>query len=277
MSQTRIGWLASYPRSGNTWLRLALEALIDGHVPDINEKRIRAPIARYSEFDELLGVESSELTDAEVRDARPAFHRAIVESADGPLILRKAHEIFWRTSRGEPAFPADVSLGAVYIVRDPRDVAVSFAAFRGTSIDEAIAFMANPDAAIAVNSDRMRSQFEQPLGTWSHHTESWLTQAEMPIYLLRYEDMLASPAERLARVARFLGLPPAGAGDAAEATRFEILRAQEEERGFDERPGTTKRFFRQGRAGNWRGVLTAEQLSRILRDHAPAMERLGYL
>jgi len=236
-----------------------------------------APMAGHAEFDELLGVESSELSEAEIRDARPSLHKAIAESFAGPLILRKVHDLAWRTSRGERAFPPDISLGAVYMVRDPRDVAVSLSAFLGVSIGEVIAFMANPCAAMAARNDGMKYQFEQPLGTWSRHGASWLDEAGMPVHLLRYEDMLAAPAERLARVAQFLGLPSERAEAAAGATRFEILRAQEEAHGFDERPRTAERFFRQGRAGSWRDALSPAQRGRIERDHGEAMERFDYV
>ncbi len=276
MSAPRYVWLVSYPRSGNTWLRLALEALIEGAAPQINRKRLGTPVTHRAEFDEILCVESSELTDSEIEQARPDLYRALAATQAKDPILRKVHDRFWRTSGGQPAFPGDISRGAVYLARDPRDIALSLASFWAKSVDWAIDFMADPNTAIARPERGMLDQFQQPLGTWSDHVASWMDDAPMPIHLLRYEDMLAEPSKRLAEAARFAGLDSARAEFAASATSFDELRRQEDAEGFVERPSTAVRFFRQGKAGAWRQWLTSTQSGRIERDHGPVMQRLGY-
>lgn len=277
MTNARFAWLVSYPRSGNTWLRLALEALIEDRPIDFKRRRLRTGVANRSEFDDAFAVASSELSQEEIEAALPALHRALAKEFEGPCILRKVHDRYRHTSRGEPLFPPELSLGAVYIARDPRDVAISLAAFRGVTIDETIAIMADPAAVMSAYGDGLKPQFEQPMGTWSSHVASWLNGSGMRVHLLRYEDMLSEPQARLADVAGFLGLPTDALTRAVEATRFDVLRAREDETGFNERPPTAARFFRQGRAGAWREVLTAEQCARIEETHGAAMARLGYL
>jgi|GEM_PF-2595536 len=110
-------------------------------------------------------------------------------------------------------FPPGVSRGAVYIVRDPRDVAVSYAHFMGAGMDETIRRMG--DTATALPNRFNLLQFPQPLGTWSEHVVSWLDDSGMPVHLVRYEDLLAEPATELAKVAVFLGVSP----DAASGRR----------------------------------------------------------
>ena len=213
-------------------------------------------------------------------DAQPALHAAILSYASQPLVLRKVHDCFWRTSSGDAIFDASVSRGAIYLVRDPRDVSVSWAHHRGATLDRIIEKMADPAVVIAGDPGRLWTQLPQPLGTWSGHISSWLDGAHMPTLVLRYEDLLADPHGCLAVAARHLGI----ATDvhmierAVETTRFDVLRAQEEAWGFRERrPGSTAPFFRRGVAGDWRNWLSAAQEASLVYGHRAAMARFGYL
>jgi aryl sulfotransferase len=123
----------------------------------------------------------------------------------------------------------------------------------------------------------LRSQFQQPLGTWSQHVTSWLDEAGLPLCLLRYEDMLAAPVDHLTRVARFLGMPTENAAAAIKAVQFGRLQELEKLHGFRERPNTAPRFFVRGRAGAWKDILSGEQQRRLEHDHGHIMSRLGYL
>jgi len=275
-----IGWIISYPKSGNTWLRLMLLSLMQGGAAvDINGIGNEAGLANHVEMDELLVVESSELFPNEQVAAQPDLNMAIAAETGPGLKLRKVHDRYWRTPEGVAVFPASASRGAVYLVRDPRDVAISLSHHRGITVDSAIAAMADPTATLSESIDRQRRQLAQPLGDWSSHVRSWMEQLDIPLLLLRYEDLLADPTQGLRSVAGHLGIAhDAGAAQAAvDATRFEGLRAQEQAHGFGERkPGSTAPFFREGSAGGWRRDLTSEQAARILMDHGETMRQLGY-
>jgi len=281
VSGARFGWLASYPKSGNTWLRLMLSSLQARGAPvDINALGTAGGVVTHAEMDELLGIESSELTSAEIADALPALHAALAASSDASPILRKLHDRFWRTSAGRSPFVPHLSLGAVYLLRDPRDIALSYAHHRGCTIDEVTALMADESATLAAAERGMKEQLPQPLGSWSSHVVSWLDQDEIPVLAIRYEDLRRDPARHLAAVAAHLAMAceEHALEGAVAATRFEILRAQEEARGFAERrPGATGPFFREGRAGGWRDRLTRDQADRIVAIHGPVMARFGYL
>lgn len=275
-----IGWIVSYPKSGNTWLRLMLSSLMEGGIPvDINRIGGDFGVASHMELDELLVVESSELFADERVAAQPSLNAAIATDTGQGLVLRKVHDRYWRTPAGEAAFPAPVSRCAVYMVRDPRDVAVSFAHHRGSPVDRIIEMMVDRSAMLSVSEDRQRRQLEQPLGDWSGHVLSWLDQPDIPVMLLRYEDLAADPERWLRAVADHLGIATdeRTVTAAVAAARFDVLRAQEQERGFKERQvGSTAPFFRQGTAGDWRRRLTPEQAARIEADHRLVMDRLGY-
>lgn len=284
MTTAKFGWLASYPKSGNTWLRMMLVSLQEGsQTIDINHLHgpgFGAGIGSYAEMDELFGIESSELMPAEIDALRPAFHAAVIANSDRDLMLRKVHDRYWLNHEGQAVFPARLSRGAIYLIRDPRDVAVSYAHHRGIGFDRVIDFMADPAATLADSKDRAKYQLPQQLGTWSDHVTSWIDQQELPVLVIRYEDLVADPALQLALIAKHLGMAAftATIDAAVKATRFDVLQAQENSSGFRERrPGSTTLFFREGRSGGWRQQLTAAQAARVENGHRAVMCRLGYL
>lgn len=277
---TGFFWLASYPKSGNTWLRLALWSLKnDGAAVDFSARPNFAPIASSRlRFDAVLGVESSDLGADEIAILRPRVYEAMAQAANEPM-LSKVHDAWTLTPAGEPMFPPAVTLGTVYVVRDPRDVAVSFANHMGEPVEWAVDFLGKATAQLATPQNKLAEQLPQCLMRWSEHVESWLGATGPAPLLLRYEDMLADPVRELSRVVAYLGWSAHSEAveRAVAATRFETLRAAEERHGFHEAPPQAERFFRRGKAGGWRDTLTADQAARIERDHHAVMRRLGYL
>ena len=166
------------------------------------------------------------------------------------------------------------------IVRDPRDVAPSLANHNRSSIDEAIAFMndqrcgllrQNPTGSTRSSGKSCRAR--------AAHIASWLDQTDIPVHLIRYEDMQADTKATFRAALDFAGRP-ASDDDIRRAVSyadFAELRRQEQDKGFAEtprRPGGL--FFRRGQAGAWRDELTTEQVARLEAAHAPMMRRLGY-
>jgi hypothetical protein len=272
-----IWWLASYPKSGNTWLRAILATLISGKPVDINAMAFLGPhAASRSRFDRALGLDSASLSEEQELNLRPRVYEILAAEAERPLYC-KTHDAFVPTPNDEPLFPTAATRGAVYVVRDPRAVAVSLGHFTARSIDETIAAMDNPREVFAGSTHRLSQHLRQPLLRWCEHVESWLA-APFPVHLLRYEDMLADPHATVRAVAAFLGLSASDADIslAVEATSFSRLQGQERATGFAESPRHAAAFFREGEAEGWRRALTAEQAGRIVAAHGPVMRRLGY-
>lgn len=268
-------WIASYPKSGNTWMRLALWCLKNGGRDiDFSAPFTFAPLASSRTFfDRTLGVDSSDLSMAETIALRPRAYEVGAAEAGEPL-FRKVHDAWSDTPAGDPLFPPAITLGVIHIVRDPRDVAISWARHNGWTIDRAIAFMATPEAPVL-----KAEQLAQNLTGWSRHVESWLdAPGRQPPLLIRYEEMLGDMAGTLKRISHYVDWPddPSLVERAVEATRFETLRDEEERHGFREKPPAARQFFLQGRAGAWRETLTQAQARRIEADHGLVMARLGY-
>ena len=273
-----IVWLASYPKSGNTWLRAVLtNYLHDGGGPASINALIGSSIAsKREQFDRHIGLPSSDLTANEILRLRPLFHELLAATLPRPTFV-KVHEACLQTTAG-PLFPRTATVGVIYLVRNPCDVAVSFAHHQQRSIGRTVAEMNSPATSLAAGSRRIAPMLPQPLLTWSGHVTSWL-DADLPVLPVRYEDMLADPPAAFGAIVRFAGLEwnPARLAQAIDHARFDRLRAQEERAGFREKQQTSPSFFRAGASGGWRSVLTPEQVHALVDAHAPVMERFGYL
>ncbi len=290
---TRTIWLASYPKSGNTWLRMLIANLSAADRPvDINDLPERGGIASArGPFDYLTLIDSGLLTYDEIDVLRPRVYEMLATgeqddeydkaAAQAEVRFVKAHDSYTRTATGEPLLGGRGGAdGAIVIVRDPRDVAPSLANHNHTTIDLAIDMMNDSNASFCAKPNRQQNQLRQLLSNWSGHIASWLEQTDLPVHLVRYEDMQTGTAAALRGVLAFGGRE-ATEEDIARAVAFadfDQLRRQEQEKGFREasKSATSGRFFRRGEMGAWRDELTAEQVLRIERAHEPMMRRLGY-
>jgi hypothetical protein len=272
-------WLASYPKSGNTWTRALLHNLFKGMsgeagTQDINElNRFTAAVNGRELYAETLGFKPTDEHRDQIAAARHEVQRRAAEQFEG-LIFTKTHQALL-VDRGSTTINFAVTAGVIYVVRNPLDVAISYAHHLGCSLDETIAIMGSANAEIPVTE----TQVHEVVGSWSQHVLSWTHKPHQALYIMRYEDMLATPERTFGALARHLLLTPTP-GQLAEAidrSSFGSLRAQEESEGFHESPSKAGRFFREGRAGQWKEILTKSQVSQIVKDHGPQMARFDYL
>ena len=167
----------------------------------------------------------------------------------------------------------------LYFIRNPLDVAVSFASHLNAGMDKTIAIMNNPGYAFCHRTDRLYNQLQQKLLTWSDHVQSWVDESGLPLVVIRYEDMKAEPMLTFTRATSFIGLKNnKDKIDAAlNMSSFDRLKKQEEEKGFSEKSASSVSFFRKGLAGEWKNVLTHEQVKKIVAEHGEMMKRFGYI
>lgn len=273
-----IVWLASYPKSGNTWVRVFLTNYQrNTDVPaDINALDGGPIAADRRLFDDVAGVEAADLSPAAVAAARPAVFRLLADASTQTQFL-KIHDAY-RAPGGVPVIPADATRAVVYVVRNPLDVAVSFANHEGLALEESVARLCQ-DVTVARSVGRLRLQLEQRLLTWGQHALSWVDQTDVPCCVVRYEDLLQTPDTAFRRILDAVGLPVEAdrLARAIAFSSFDRLRGQEARAGFRERPASSPVFFREGRSGGWRGRLDEEQVSRIIAANHDVMSRFSYL
>jgi aryl sulfotransferase len=278
--QGGIYWLASYPKSGNTWVRAFISNLkrAAGGPVDINELETGDIASSYAWVEQALGVEIEELSQDEIDRLRPQAYAWLARAATEPG-YHKIHDAFSRLGDSQELFPHHAALGALYIVRNPLDVAISFAHHCHCDIDQAILRMGDPAFSFCGSEKRLHPQLRQKLLSWSSHVESWLDAPGLNRLVVRYEDMQASPLETFTAAAGFLELPSDEPSilRALDHCKMETLQKQEKEKGFKERMPKAASFFRKGIAGDWVETLTPGQVDTIIRDHGQVMARLGYL
>lgn len=271
-----IVWLASYPKSGNTWLRAFLANLIANR----SQAVALAELSKYGAleadpelYSRIAGRPSTELDFDQLCALRPHVHAAIA-AASAKTVFVKTHSMAGALADVPLHTPA-VTAGAIYVVRNPLDVVISMSHHFAIDLDTAIAYLAD-DRAATENGELFTTEF---LGSWSLHVKSWADMEGDRILVLRYEDLLAKPIKWFGKVARLVGLD----ADRSRVERaiahadFRSLASMERRDGFLEVPIQGKRFFRSGRNNQWREALTRVQVDRIIARHREQMQRFGYV
>ncbi|MGE0090835.1 MAG: sulfotransferase domain-containing protein [Bacteroidales bacterium] len=280
MHKKNVVWLASYPKSGNTWFRVFMTNLLsDNDIPaNINDLAETSISSSRRVFDDYTGLSSSDLSFEEIDKLRPDVYRMQSEESS-ELLFKKVHDQFYFVSNNQPLFPPEISKGAVYLIRNPLDVLVSFAYHSAKPVNKMINALNNPEYAFCDKNDKLQNQLRQILGSWSGHVQSWTEQKLIPVHVIRYEDMINNTFESFSNAIRFLGIQKTDQQirDAIQRSDFRILSEQEKENGFKEKMIQSKFFFRKGKIGDWRNHLDNEIQNKIIENHKDTMIKFGYL
>lgn len=268
-------WLASYPKSGNTWARALLANYRNDGPDPVDINNLGGLIASHREqFDEWLSVEASDLSAVEIARYRRRWYTLLAADAHEPVIM-KVHDGF-HDANGEALFTPGPEMRVICIVRHPCAVAVSLAHHAGWSVDRSIEAMRTGFRSSKMG-DSLHDQLEQWVPPWSTHVSDWMSSMPSAI-VIRYEDMIARPLDETRRlIGAVTGVVDENRLQRAVAfSSFAELQAQEARRGFVERPPSAPAFFRQGATDAWRRDLTDVQHEELIRDHGTMMARLGY-
>lgn len=264
-----MAWLASYPKSGNTWVRLLMSAYLTGRC-DINAIMCSTNDTYHYPYQAVVPKQFDEMENWEwAACACAAALHVPLAIRERPLLIKTHHANL--QPFGYTVIPHLMCEKAVYLIRDPRDVAISYAKHIGSSIDDAISSMGD-DTTLLVK-DGVPPQF---ICSWSQHVNSWLNHRSIEVMGVRYEDLIEHPVEVFAGILQFLEENPnkQRVEQAVELTNLENLRKQEEKHGFGEASRKAK-FFGQG-GSTWKTILSNTQINRIAKDHGEMMNALGY-
>ena len=271
-----IVWLASYPKSGNTWARIFIGNYLwnaDTPMPINKVNQIGIADSAASIYRAVAG---GAFNPADPNQALMLRERALLRlvSNGADVNFVKTHN-FAGSVLGTNLIPVHLTRSAICIIRDPRDVAVSYARHFGYTPAQAVASIGKTTNTTA-GGGQMVKQF---LGTWSDHVKSWSEARTFPVLAVRYEDMKADPRTAFAKVVRHIGIPfdQDQLDRAIKFSAFDELRRQEEKEPFVEQSSKSARFFHSGTSGQWADVLSPEEVAQIEHDHGRMMRKFGYL
>ena len=276
-----IVWLASYPKSGNTWLRVFLYHLVRQQVGAPREDDELNKLERASIYEGRLAGLFTEFLRKPVEGASMEDVAAIRSEVQAAIVKRSTNLALVKTHNcladlfGFPLINLGMTVGGVYMVRDPRDIAPSLAHHLGVDIDEAIRVMGSSGFATANGRE---GPFEV-WGSWTQHVSSWTAAVNPALLVVRYEDLIADPVAKFTEITAHLRIEASAAAiaEATDLATFDKLSAAERLNPFKETSEVADRFFREGRAGVWRERLTPEQADAIVAANAAEMQRFGYL
>ncbi len=267
----RIIWLASFPKSGNTWLRSFLANYFQppGKTLDINSLRqFTTGDGRQDFFDRAAGGPFRGKTMEDWVKVRPKALRLIAASKSGHHFVKTHCQV--AKFGAVDIIPPEITAAAVYLIRNPFDIAPSYARHLAVDMNTAIDRMTDRQAV-----QGSESRILETIGSWDEHIHSWTTARGLPLHVMRYEDMLADAAKAYRALFGFLRMPvdKDKLHRTLELTSFKSLQNQEREQGFRERPPKMKQFFTRGAAGVWREDLTPAQVARIRAEFLPTLEK----
>ena len=274
----QIVWIASYPKSGNTWVRLFLDAyfLADLNINDVltsvSDDRAGLYATGAQMRPEAMPIELQHLT-------RPMAMLRLVtkynESNHGiPLYVKTHHANM--LANGVEMLQFALTKATIFIVRDPRDVVPSFAKHMGCDIDQAIEWMGDKYKTLA-STEGCMSDF---ISSWDANTLSYLNGDTHNVRTFRYEDMRSDPVKSFTEILRHSGVDPdpLRVRQALKLVELDKLRDQEKTDGFMESSIHAKNeFFGKGEVGGWKDKLSDLQKYRIEKEFGRTMKRLGYI
>jgi len=279
-----IIWLASYPKSGNTWVRSIISTLLYSNDGNFNFELIKKvsqfPEKKYfKEFIDDFG------NFNKIKESWILAQDTI--NLDNQIKILKTHQ--GKYNVGKDSFTNDRNtLATIYIVRDPRTLVSSISNHYTLTLDEAFNFLITPQ--IIGNSKRWEDKetgMKCLLGKWNDHYRSW-TRDKSNLLLIKYEDLIKNPENELEKIINFLKkylnvkTNKNKNKEILETTSFKSLKEMEQKGLFKENVLSKKddskvNFFHLGPANNWKDNLDEDVKNKIEKNFYQEMAELEYL
>ena len=288
----KIIWIASYPKSGNTLIRAILSSLFftkDG----IFSFEILKKILLFENFQNLNFIKKENIQDyKKLSDLKILSKYWLKMQSKENLGLKDGEFCFLKTHSAQLTYFdnyfTDIkhTLGFIYIIRDPRDVLISYTHHLISSLDETILHMTNKTASIQYVQNTIENKI-QPIAfvsRWDVHAKSW-GLFQVPNLVLRYEDLVEKKKEIIYRIINFFEKNynfkfhniDHKIENIIASTDFETLKKNEEKYGFDEKINKDIPFFNVGKSQQWKTQLNSTQKNLIENEFRDEMVKFKYL
>ena len=277
-----IIWLASYPKSGNTWVRAFLTLLFSKtDYLNINNLTIEQFPQRHN-FENL----TKNISDVS-EFVKNCIHAQTKINLDNKIKIFKTHNAYWKS--GNNYFTdTDNTLGCIYIVRDPRNVITSLKNHYSKNHSyDALKFIKNDKQFLGdLKNSILETDLPTVISSWKNHFNSW-KKIKTNYLLIKYENLLNNPKEEFFKITNFLEkisdfkFNKVDIYKSMERTNFNYLQNQEKEIGFREavkdKFGKPVKFFNLGPKNNWKKILDPNIARDIEMNFKDEMDELGYL
>mgnify|MGYP001287230272 FL=1 len=266
-----IIWIASYPKSGNTWLRSLLCSYFftdDGKFNFNLLKNINSfpSVKDFKSYDDKF--ENPEDTAKYwIKEQEKINQSKKIKFLKTHNALCKINNYSFTNSQN--------TLGAIYLIRDPRNVITSLASHYQISKEEALQFMKDEKRGIVSKLNNRYVGF-QPLFSWSLNHKSWVNNKSFPVHLVRYEDLELENHKTFIKILEFIkslrkdmsAIDKDKARKCVENCSFDKLKKEEDIKGFPEainKKGTNEKikFFNLGNKNNYKVILNKKLLSQM--------------
>ena len=276
-----IIWLASYPKSGNTWVKLFLSAYLgnqNASIPfDINKMLIPFSLFPTNNLIKKFNFDFSNFKN--IAEHWIQMQEYLNLGTKGNIFV-KTHNAMC-TINGNKFTNKQNSLGAIYLVRDPRDIIISYSSFLKKSYDEVVTYLFNSESFELSNIDGKQFDFTL-IGSWSDNYNSWKNYKSIEVLIVKYEDLISDTQNTFTKIIKYLNkidnvkIDDEKIKSCINLTSFKNLRKIEEEKGFIEK-GFGEFFFRKGRVGDWKDKLNQNLVKKIEEKFKLEMKELGYI
>ena len=280
-----IIWIASFPKSGNTWMRAFLSSYLylDLDKENFNFNLLKK-IERFPNLNHLnnIGIKPKSFSDV-AKSWIPAQNYI---NLNNKINLLKTHQAFG-SFKNFPFTDSNNTLGAIYLVRDPRDVLISYAKHMNQSLDETLDLVLEDDSKGNLFEGK-NSVIGEMRGSWSQHYNSWKYSNLKEKIIIKYEDLINNPFETFSKVINYLNYLfrklsfPFETNDerihkCIEISNFNNLKNLEKKLGFSDniRPGTI--FFNKGETNQWQKEINDKILYKIEKKFKKEMKELNYI
>tara|TARA_Y100001970_G_C14257661_1_gene876729 strand:- start:3363 stop:4223 length:861 start_codon:yes stop_codon:yes gene_type:complete len=279
-TNNKIVFIASYMKSGNTWMRSIICSLINNGKFELEDLKKIKLFSQEVFFNKLPNIKYQKDGNIDFNFISKNWINAqniINMSSKEKIKFFKTHNV--RGLINNNYFTDEnVCKGFVYLIRDPRDVCISLAKHMDTSIDNAIDVM-----LFQKNFVTNVFKVNEAVCTWKDHIESWVNFQSVPRLVIKYEDMILNIKNTIEQTINFLDIvydhkysfEKETINKTIDVTKFSHLQKLEKTGGFSE--ATNNNFFRKGKAGEWKNILSKEQILLIEKELGTLMSKLGYL
>ena len=275
-----IIWLASYPKSGNTWVRMLIGQILS---EDRNKNSFFEGLKKIYNYPERVHFNKL-VNDFSNRDEiiKNWINSQNIINLKNENIILKTHNILG--SFGKYSFTNyKVTEGVIYIVRDPRNIISSLKNhFFLKDINEAKEFIFEKNQWLFE-----KNRVDTFISSWNYHYKSWKTFKKNYL-LIKYEDLLQNPSDQVLRICQYLekffkiNSQKINIDQIIENSSFSNLQKIENEGKFNENKvnqvtGEKAKFFHLGPLNNWRTMLDNKTVSDVEKNFRNEMKELGYL